>query len=149
MGSAASVSAPNSALPANSTSPFEISPSVDEVDVFLRRLGHFDIARVLKSHNVDGAKLKSFGDSSSFLAYLSSLSSSLSSLGRDVTDEESASLRHYFEAVLHNDPSLLQCGHPYFNCWEGVYLCMDCWYKLNPQIPEDASRIAEQVKNVV
>jgi hypothetical protein len=26
------------------------------------------------------------------------------------------------------DPS--KCNHPYFNKWEGEYICMDCWKKL-------------------
>jgi hypothetical protein len=23
------------------------------------------------------------------------------------------------------------CPHPYLFCWDGVFVCMDCYYKLN------------------
>ena len=37
------------------------------------------------------------------------------------------------------------CTHPYLNKWDGRYLCMDCWYKLNDTpaaIAKNADRIA-------
>ena len=33
------------------------------------------------------------------------------------------------EAAICKDPT--KCLHPYLNKWDGEYLCMDCWKKLN------------------
>ena len=33
------------------------------------------------------------------------------------------------EAGICKDP--IKCSHPYLNKWDGEYLCMDCWKKLN------------------
>lgn len=49
--------------------------------------------------------------------------------------------------VICKDPSL--CGHPFLNKWDGIYICMDCWYKLN-DTPDsrtlNADRIAREVE---
>ena len=41
-----------------------------------------------------------------------------------------------------DDKSL--CRHPYFNKWEGKYICMDCWATLDPSDPTQEELIKAQ-----
>jgi hypothetical protein len=49
----------------------------------------------------------------------------------------------YEEAVGGCDDKSL-CRHPYFNKWEGKYICMDCWLTLDPSDPTQEELIKAQ-----
>lgn len=108
--------------------------SANDIASYLQRRDLLIAANIWRKSGFDGKHLEDCPDIDTFQSRLSELGI--------VDDEMVSSLWSLRERVLSGDEECFCCLHPYLNCWEGEYHCMDCQYTLCQ--PTDSDRISEE-----